>query len=616
METSPSPGDQLAGEIVDQLQIDRIARYREELSDIEVSEEALVLLDVLRNDLDRPEGGAIRHAIDTVKITAIFAKQVNGKIPPEVLEAALLHDLYGRMSKRDGYAEQLRGEYLKYCSNRDAKIDKIESTGERRLAYESLEKIKYILHNQVVLGVSARNFRKQAYEDMEASGDSDLSQRFSKKIPPLLGEEMRNILYSTFIESNVIKASEMLHKIRSPKLGKPSEEYKKALYDNIVEALSFYVPLLEAIRHEALASDLESACNIQGLRILGEGHFVDQAVELFREAEKADIGEIAKNMFGLSEKPDIKWIINESGADILKDTNCHFGEMKVMINGSPTRVKLRIKSIGSIARKLKEKSEEGKPDYSVMDLIGFYVLSGEEAHNIESKGEDLRVIIGNQTKTLAENFKTLASNLVSQAESNNFKWDSPGGHKSSIHIQGDRELCEALSRKNCDESYCDKVYNDMESEEWRNDRYPVAKITGRFKQSNLPGGDIDALGLTDLKSINEIRRAGIPVEIQVVRVYDHMLSKIGERNHSLYRSGLAEDVANVRKLVKFIKDMYNRRHFYGETGHNERSQDAGVLAMIALGIGIFPDYAKDGWNESFVRGALTGYTQEDMELKA
>ncbi|HMR38058.1 MAG TPA: hypothetical protein PKE10_00625 [Candidatus Saccharibacteria bacterium] len=555
--------------------------------EMEPTQASLILLEKFFKDVDRPRGGEIAHVHQMLDLGSVFVTGKKETIPQWFADSIVLHDLFGRLTKAD--RDNGRGEYARYLTEgfMDYRLSMIDDSSDLELA-----KIYSILQDQVIIGESAKKHRQQALYMYEQDGEShDLDPVLTHAIhseyqgilpskywqiaaPRLYGEEMRELVKNTHIESAVIKGLEILDNLKNPKEGRDM-----ALLHDMLEAESFYIPLLEALRYDALAAEIESTCKIHRLTKQGRRGLIDKATEMYREAAKVDPALVAKEMFGLKEAPEIKWIVNQTSDDARQGLNCRFGEMNIeLCSGEMVRVKFRQKSIGSLAAKLQAK--EGIEDYNVMDLLGFTVIAGEEAHGQDAYKDltekKLAKIIEKQTVRLKEHFERV---LYIANENDNIEFQASNSKKKPIRVEGGSQFTAQVGV----DSIFDGMNRDVAGVKTEDslDVYQVAKYTANITTEQIDGS-----------------RMALPVELQCVTGYDHMQSKVGVTNHSMYKSSQGRPLSYEEKasVITFVEYIHKRRHFFGEYGINERSYNLGKSAVRHILQGVYPQFAKNAWN--------------------
>lgn len=530
------------------------------------NEGATRVLSVLNNDIDRENGEAISHSIRSLRVLSMFGKDVNENRRLSMASAMLLHDVLGRILHRedsgraqlsDGLSKELI-EFIKEMSKND--MDKVPDF----FAY---------MHDQVAIGVYAREYRSRCKSEADVNRGAMLGELndpnydgmvnvegWKTDIDAIRSEEMEKLSKEVNIESLIIKASEMLDNL---KYAPPSDSQQLR---NILEAESFYIPMLEALGYDAMAAEMASTCHIY--RLEGQGRFeeVERAAEIYKQYKKIDPAMVLQKVLNLEHEPSIKWIVNETSDNIKQGINCRFAETSISLNGTECRVLFRQKSIGSLAKKLVKKGG----DYNLMDVFGFQVIvdddEPEDRRHYEMSDADIEAAHSRQVDKLAGCFRGFAETVLSNSEQ--FHLTSTNRYREPIFVQGDNSYIEILSSMFNNENI-GKIVDSRGSVPYR-----VAKATG-------------GLILDDSKSV-------VPVEIQMITRVDREYARTGETNHTVYKikknkeSKTAEGSKEKNKSLRWIQSLHKRMGFMKSGEGNPISRASSMQALTALFRGLYP----------------------------
>lgn len=514
------------------------------------SSEALEFVDLLVCDVDRRDGEAIHHALNSLKNLSLFCKTLSRERRLDMADAMLLHDIPGRILHRESEERAELSDDLQEGWKEYIQQLKINNRSQAIVDY---------MHDQVVIGMSARAYRESikfqsngiSLHDKEminnASYDGMVNVAgWGIDMPRVRGDELAVLSGEVNIESLIIKAAEMLDNIKNP----PEQDSQQLR--NILEAESFILVALEVLGYDAMAAEMASSCNIYRLRGQGRGDLVERAADMYREYSKKDPAELAVQVFGLSEKPDIHWIVNETSEDICSGINCRFAELIIPIAGVPRRVLFRQKSIGSMAKKMSKKGE----NYTIMDALAFQVVcdAGDDTldkkHHYEMTDEEIDRIHTVQTDDLANVFSSFVSTIFADER---LRVQSGDGASSPVYVQGN-------------DSYIDAVYSKLALEH--------KEFVGReLKEQETPYRVCRATAFVD----------DFPVEVQLITDLDRKLGRTDATSHVAYKNG------NGNNSLRWMHQLHRRLEYMKSGDGNPISRAIGRQALLAVMRGVYPD---------------------------
>lgn len=506
------------------------------------SNEAKRLLRGLSADIDPGHWRAIEHAVGTLKNLSIFCKTISLERRQQMADAALLHDVPGRILhqetvERAALSRQLEGAWADY----------IRKKGQDNPVHN-------FMHDQVVIGMDARNYREGVKQQIngntiavhDASYDDELAAYDWKiAIPPAIrGDALEKLSRQVNVESLFIKAAEILNNIQYPP---PNDSQQQR---NILEAESFYIPMLEAMGYDAMAAELASICHIYRLCGQEHGDIVQQAAEMYHKYAKQDPSELAMIMFGLSEPPELKWIVNKTSDDIYGGINCRFAEMTIPIAGVERRVLFRQKSIGSMAKKLM-RSDEG---YLPLDAFGFQVIIKSDDNSLDARrhyelsDEEIEKMHTSQTAELGEAFAAFATGVLS---SDKVVLQSTNGVRKPVFVQGEASFVQRVMDAGGGE-HGDSIGREIK---------PGDKIPYRVAKATAMIGEL-------------------PVEAQMLTELDRKLGRTGETSHIAYKNGGND-------ALRWIQLLHRRVEHMKAGDGNPISREIGKKAVQAVLCGLY-----------------------------
>lgn len=496
---------------------------------------ACKVVSILKDDIDRPDGEAVEHAVRSLKTLATFCKNVEPKRRQAMADAMLLHDVLGRTLHEETEERWLLSSYLQ-----DDLKEYVKSP-EGRTAFT-------YMHDQVTIGAYAREYRESMKEGLLNDPDYDGMlnvDAWKVDVPAIDGDGLQALSKKVNIESLIIKAAEMLDNVKYP----PKQDSQQLR--NILEVESVYSPMLEALGYDAMAAEMASTCHIYRLYGQGQGDIVEKAAQTYQEYSREDPADIIQQALALEEKPEVKWIVNQTSDDIKSGINCRFAELEVDFHGMKRRFLFRQKSIGSMAKKLYRKGD----DYNLLDVFGLQMIvdAGDQTlnkmHHYEMSNEQIDRIHGVQVEDLTDCFSEFAKVVLT-----NPKLDlcSTNGYRKPIFVQGDEDfIAKVFSGLPSD------MVSEIGQEEDRRKSVPyrVAKMTTKLD--------------------------GKPVEVQMITDLDRKLGRTGETSHIAYKNGGGNDG------IRWIQYLHKRMEYMKTGEGNPISREMGELAVRAVMRGIY-----------------------------
>ena len=499
------------------------------------------------------------HAYRVHKIVKAYT---GDDLPPEAASLSLIHDVADRMFNK---------ESTKYNDvwARNAADALYEFMDDENISHDQLKYSACLLADMAKIEQSAAHHRRQMAEIAKEESNEDyrkiyslVAERHMGKVSteqwaiaqPLLDlDYMRLEMDKVNIEAFIIKGAEIMDNLQHP-----SSKRESAVLQDVLEAESFYAPILEAMGYEAFAAELRSVAKIR--RLIGQGRedFVENAKEIQDRVLQVGMDKIADKIFGVNDG-----VINYA---IRKDEDSgeystHMGEFaadteyKNMVAGN-----WRIKTVGSLADKLK--GGDG-----IMDIVGMMVISRDR----ETTTRDFAHFIAYRLKE----FRPVCAR----------------GKNRPVYIQGTKDYVDIVEQNLRDlgvgsDEYLVKIDTDEKCEKRGYSIYEVSKVTF-------------AVDIDDVE---------IPVEIQFLTKDERHRARIEEISHLIYKYlqslGFSEDNLEKEttrqrvermKIVSLAKEvlgaLYKRRSDMkaskntGNLGLNPKSalnQDKFLESLIAL----------------------------------
>lgn len=499
------------------------------------------------------------HAHRVYKIVKAYT---GDDLPPEAASLSLIHDVADRMFNKkstkynDVWARNAADALYKFMDD--------ENISHNQLKYSAC-----LLADMAKIEQSAAHHRRQMAEIAKEESNEDyrkiyplVAERHTGKVSPkqwivaqpLLDlDDMRLEMDKVNIEAFIIKGAEIMDNLQHP-----SSKRESAVLQDVLEAESFYAPILEAMGYEAFAAELRSVAKVRRLIGQDKEDLVKSAKETQDRILQVGMDKIADKIFGVNDGT-INYAIRKD--EDSGEYSTHMGEFAADTKyGNMVAGNWRIKTVGSLADKLK--GGDG-----IMDIVGMMVISKDR----ETTACDFAHFIADRLKE----FRPVCAR----------------GKNRPIYIQGTKEYVNAVEQNlhklgvDSDE-YLVKIDTDEKCEKRGYSIYEVSKVTF-------------AVDIDDVE---------IPVEIQFLTKDERHRARIEEISHLIYKYlqslGFSEDNLEKEttrqrvermKIVSLAKEvlgaLYKRRSDMkaskntGNLGLNPKStlnQDKFLESLIEL----------------------------------
>ena len=433
------------------------------------------------------------HAYRVYKIVKAYT---GDDLPPEAASLSLIHDVADRMFNKEstkyndvwarnaadalyGFMddEKISHDQLKYSACLLADMAEIEQSAahHRRLMAKIAEEESNEGYREIYSLVAERHMGKVSPEQWAIA-------------QPLLDlDHMRLEMDKVNIEAFIIKGAEIMDNLQHP-----SSKRESAVLQDVLEAESFYAPILEAMGYEAFAAELRSVAKIR--RLIGQGRedLVESAKEIQDRVLQVGTEEITGKIFGVNDSA-INYAIRKD--EDSGEYSTHMGEFVANTkyenmdtkNENTVAGNWRIKTVGSLADKLK--GGDG-----IMDIVGMMVISRGRERTIR----DFAHFIADRLKE----FRPVCAR----------------GKNRPIYIQGTKEYVDAVEQNLSElgvgsDEYLVKIDTDEKCEKRGYSIYEVSKVTF-------------AVDIDDVE---------VPVEIQFITKDERRRARTGEVSHIAYK---------------------------------------------------------------------------------
>ncbi len=436
------------------------------------------------------------HAYRVHKIVKAYT---GDDLPPEAASLSLIHDVADRMFNK---------ESTKYNDvwARNAANALYEFMDDESISHDQLKYSACLLADMAKIEQSAAHHRKLMAKIAEEESNDDYRETYSlvaerhmgKVSPeqwaiaqPLLDlDHMRLEMDKVNIEAFIIKGAEIMDNLQHP-----SSKRESAVLQDVLEAESFYAPILEAMGYEAFAAELRSVAKVRRLIGQDKEDLVESAKETQDRVLQVGIEEIADKIFGVNDGA-VNYAIRKD--EDSGEYSTHMGEFAADTEyGDMVAGNWRIKTVGSLADKLK--GGDG-----IMDIVGMMVISRDR----ETTTRDFAHFIADRLKE----FRPVCAR----------------GKNRPVYIQGTKEYVNAVEQNLRElgvgsDEYLVKIDTDEKCEQRGYSIYEVSKVTFAV--------DIDGVE--------------IPVEIQFLTKDERHRARIEEISHLIYKYlqslGFSED---------------------------------------------------------------------------
>lgn len=436
------------------------------------------------------------HAYRVHKIVKAYT---GDDLPPEAASLSLIHDVADRMFNKestkynDVWARNAAGALYGFMD-------------DENISHDQLKYSACLLADMAEIEQSAAHHRRQMAEIAKEESNEDyreiyplVAERHRDKVSPnqwtiaqpLLDlDHMRLEMDKVNIEAFIIKGAEIMDNLQHP-----SSKRESAVLQDVLEAESFYAPILEAMGYEAFAAELRSVAKVRRLIGQGKEDLVESAKETQDRVLQVGMDEIADKIFGVNDGT-INYAIRKD--EDSGEYSTHMGEFAADTKyGNMVAGNWRIKTVGSLADKLK--GGDG-----IMDIVGMMVISRDR-------------------ETITRDFVHFIADRLKE-----FRPVCARGKNRPIYIQGTKEYVDAVEQNLSElgvgsDEYLVKIDTDEKCEQRGYSIYEVSKVTFAV--------DVDGVE--------------IPVEIQFLTKDERHRARIEEISHLIYKYlqslGFSED---------------------------------------------------------------------------
>ena len=426
------------------------------------------------------------HAYRVYKIVKAYTSD---DLPPEAASLSLIHDVADRMFNKKS---------TKYNDTwaRNATDALYEFMDDENISHDQLKYSACLLADMVEIEQNAAHHRKLMAKIAEEESNDDyreayslIAERYMGKVSPdqwrvaqpLLDlDHMRMGMDKVNIEAFIIKGAEIMDNLQYP-----SSKRESAVLQDVLEAESFYAPILEAMGYEAFAAELRSVAKVRRLIGQGKEDLIKSAKETQDRILQVGMDKIADKIFGVNDGT-INYAIRKD--EDSGEYSTHMGEFAADTKyGNMVAGNWRIKTVGSLADKLK--GGDG-----IMDIVGMMVISRDR----ETTACDFAHFIADRLKE----FRPVCARSKNRP----------------VYIQGTKEYVDAVEQNLRElgvgsDEYLVKIDTDEKREQRGYSIYEISKVTF-------------AVDVDDVE---------VPVEIQFITKDERRRARTGEVSHIAYK---------------------------------------------------------------------------------
>ena len=436
------------------------------------------------------------HAYRVHKIVKAYT---GDDLPPEAASLSLIHDVADRMFNKestkynDTWARNAADALYGFMDDENISHDQLKYSA--CLLADMAEIEQSAAHHRRLMAKIAEEESNEGYREIyslvaERHMDKVSPKQWAIAQPLLDLDYMRLEMDKVNIEAFIIKGAEIMDNLQHP-----SSKRESAVLQDVLEAESFYAPILEAMGYEAFAAELRSVAKVRRLIGQDKEDLVESAKETQDRVLQVGMDKIADKIFGVNDGT-INYAIRKD--EDSGEYSTHMGEFAADTEyGNMVAGNWRIKTVGSLADKLK--GGDG-----IMDIVGMMVISRDR----ETTTCDFAHFIADRLKE----FRPVCAR----------------GKNRPVYIQGTEEYVNAVEQNLRElgvgsDEYLVKIDTDEKCEKRGYSIYEVSKVTFAV--------DIDGVE--------------IPVEIQFLTKDERHRARIEEISHLIYKYlqslGFSED---------------------------------------------------------------------------
>ena len=482
-----------------------------------------------------------RHAERVAQLVDSFAGDM---VPEQAIIAAATHDLADRVHP---YGRKHAAE------NRMAQVALMDIlTGPTTHGTADVYYITTLLSDMVALESKMDEVRTRMSWEQVQRGDitpgiasalvhdrpGALPPEIWEQIPPELNlQDKLEFIEQTNVEAVLIKSCEMIDNLQNP--GQRSES---SLLRDIVEVESYLAPLVEIMGFEGLSAAMRSEAIITRFKATGKEHVIEAAREQIDQIREAGVEAAVSKVLTLG-RPDASSdhvATHRAVKEIPGERPVVMGEFAVEANGKLLAGNYRLKTVGSLAKKL-DRENSHRP----MDMLGMMVIADDQ-------------------QELADQYVAFASQMMGSSD---IQLEAAGSHKRALYVQGSPEFTEQLEQKMQAAGLLDhteiKTDDPAKREQRGHGIYEVAKMTFYLQHGGIE----------------------VPTELQFLTKQERDRARLGEVSHISYKAGGGSSSQEKQDDEARMREIYRRKEYAAGDGIeiNPRTKRRGEDMVDHLG---------------------------------
>lgn len=351
------------------------------------------------------------------------------------------------------------------------------------------------------------------------------------------------------LETILIEASHTLAELHST-LYKSREAYEAAYKSEAVLA-----PLCEIMGFDGLAMALRSTVACIELRNTGKGEYVDLAEQILAKHQegRAEDGSHCHNQLREDVQSIMDNVVGENSHDLVVGSESShgvvFGDGKCLSAYRDLRLVWRLKSVGSLARKLARDDEdalvkEQRQGYveTPLDIVGITLIAHDRTDLIETYADIFR----RMSPYLEEHSAKAPSSTKGPLQ----PYPAPS-RAHSFHVEGDADFVATIKQH-----FVEQFPEELESISFKTDEkksFRVAKMTGFYTSKE----DV------------------VPFEVQLLTEEDRHTARVGTAAHIFYKLSrqLGYRYIPTEHDIQGLEQINQRKQYLGGEGLCKGSYD-------------------------------------------
>lgn len=360
------------------------------------------------------------------------------------------------------------------------------------------------------------------------------------------------------LETILIEASHTLAQLHSTPYKSPET------YEAAYRSEAFLAPLCEVIGFDGLAMALRSTVACIELRNTGKGEYVDLAEQLLSKHQegRSENGEHCHDQLQQDVQSIMRRVVGENSHELVigsesshgvvfGDGECHSGHREL-------RLVWRLKSVGSLARKLAREASEKQNKHTEipssealddqcgyvetpLDIVGVTLIAHSREDLVATYAD-----IFHRMSPLLKNDDSLSNQEIGSIQ----PYPAPS-RKHSFHVEGDAQFISVIKQ-----AMAEKFPDELDELSFKidNDKgFRVAKMTGFYTSHD----------------------GVVSFEVQLLTEEDRHTSRVGTAAHIFYKLSrqLGHRYTPTEEDIRGLEQINQRKQYLGDGGLCKSSYD-------------------------------------------